>query len=151
MEREFKKLVEEFELANHYKDIACDILKKIETDNTDKNLYSLFYLSIEESISYFCDAIHNELDLSIKDFDNFNFSEKCKLLQNSDSIKNIIQSEINSGGFLFDLENSKKNLLQVPDLNIIASSASNDLNNLHSTLNRYNRFCSLLRKSLIEC
>ena len=114
-------------------------------------MYSLFYLSIEESISYFCDAIHNELDLSIKDFDNFNFSEKCKLLQNSDSIKNIIQSEINSGGFLFDLENSKKNLLQVPDLNIIASSASNDLNNLHSTLNKYNRFCSLLRKSLIEC
>ena len=84
MEREFKKLVEEFELANHYQDIACDILKKIEIDNTDKNLYSLFYLSIEESISYFCDAIHNELDLSIKDFDNFNFSEKCKLLQNSE-------------------------------------------------------------------
>ena len=102
MEREFKKLVEEFELANHYQDIACDILKKIEIDNTDKNLYSLFYLSIEESISYFCDAIHNELDLSIKDFDNFNFSEKCKLLQNSDSIKKIIQSEINSGGFLFN-------------------------------------------------
>ena len=89
MEREFKKLVEEFELANHYQDIARDILKKIEIDNTDKNLYSLFYLSIEESISHFCDAIHNELDLSIKDFDNFNFSEKCKLLQNSDSIKNL--------------------------------------------------------------
>ena len=34
MEREFKKLVEEFELANHYQDIACDILKKIEIDSS---------------------------------------------------------------------------------------------------------------------
>ena len=153
MESKLKKLVEFKELSNLYIDLSEDILKNLIFDLSikDKQNQLLFINCIENSISSLADHIHTSFSNQIESINHLNFKYKWVELSKLETIKNIIQKELDNDGMIEMIEDSKKRILLINDDNLISSNKENDLKKFSLILNKYKTFNELLRKILEEC
>ena len=153
MESKLKKLVEFKELSNLYIDLSEDILKNLIFDLSikDKQNQLLFINCIENSISSLADHIHTSFSNQIESINHLNFKYKWVELSKLETIKNIIQKELDNDGMIEMIEDSKKRILSINNNNLISSNKENDLKKFSLILNKYKTFNELLRKILEEC
>ena len=153
VESKFKKLVEFKELSNLYIDLSEDILKNLIFDSSikDKQNQLLFINCIENSISFLADHIHTSFGNQIEPINHLNFKYKWVELSKLETIKNIIQKELDNDGMIEMIEDSKKRILLINNDNLISSNKENDLKKFSLILNKYKTFNELLRKILEEC
>ena len=153
MESKLKKLVEFKELSNLYIDLSEDILKNLIFDSSikDKQNQLLFINCIENSISSLADHLHTSFSNQIESINHLNFKYKWVELSKLETIKNIIQKELDNDGMIEMIEDSKKRILSINDNNLISSNKENDLKKFSLILNKYKTFNELLRKILEEC
>ena len=153
MESKLKKLVEFKELSNLYIDLSEDILKNLIFDSSikDKQNQLLFINCIENSISSLADHIHTSFSNQIESINHLNFKYKWVELSKLETIKNVIQKELDNDGMIEMIEDSKKRILLINDDNLISSNKENDLKKFSLILNKYKTFNELLRKILEEC
>jgi len=145
--------VEFKELSNLYIDLSEDILKNLIFDLSikDKQNQLLFINCIENSISSLADHIHTSFSNQIESINHLNFKYKWVELSKLETIKNIIQKELDNDGMIEMIEDSKKRILLVNNDNLISSNKENDLKKFSLILNKYKTFNELLRKILEEC
>tara|TARA_Y100000739_G_scaffold17964_1_gene14340 strand:- start:66 stop:527 length:462 start_codon:yes stop_codon:yes gene_type:complete len=153
VESKLKKLVEFKELSNLYIDLSEDILKNLIFDSSikDKQNQLLFINCIENSISYLADHLHISFGNQIESINHLNFKYKWVELSKLETIKNVIQKELDNEGMIEMIEDSKKRILSINDDNLISSNKENDLKKFSLILNKYKTFNELLRKILEEC
>ena len=153
MESKLKKLVEFKELSNLYIDLSEDILKNLIFDSSikDKQNQLLFINCIENSISSLADHIHASFSNQRESINHLNFKYKWVELSKLETIKNIIQKELDNDGMIEMIEDSKKRILSINNNNLISSNKENDLKKFSLILNKYKTFNELLRKILEEC
>ena len=153
MESKLKKLVEFKELSNLYIDLSEDILKNLIFDSSikDKQNQLLFINCIENSISFLADHIHSSFSNQIKSINHLNFKHKWVELSKLETIRNVIQKELDNDGMIEMIEDSKKRILSISNDNLISSNKENDLKKFSLILNKYKTFNELLRKILEEC
>ncbi len=153
MESKFKKLVESKELSNLYIDLSEDILKSLTFDSSPKDNQNqlLFINCIENSISYLADHIYNLFSNQIEPINHLNFKYKWIELSKSETIKNVIQKELNNDGMIEMIGDSKMRILSINNDNLISTNKENDLKKFSLILNKYKTFSELLRKILDEC
>ena len=153
MEPKLKKLVEFKELSNLYIDLSEDILKNLIFDSSikDKQNQLLFINCIENSISCLADHIHTSFGNQIESINHLNFKYKWVELSKLETIKNVIQKELDNDGVIEMIEDSKKRILLINNDNLISSNKENDLKKFSLILNKYKTFNELLRKILDEC
>ena len=153
MESKLKKLVEFKELSNLYIDLSEDILKNLIFDLSikDKQNQLLFINCIENSISSLADHIHTSFSNQIESINHLNFKYKWVELSKLETIKNVIQKELDNDGMIEMIEDSKKRILSINNNNLISSNKENDLKKFSLILNKYKTFNELLRKILEEC
>ena len=153
MESKLKKLVEFKELSNLYIDLSEDILEKLIFDSSfkDKQNQLLFINCIENSISFLADHIHSSFSNQIESINHLNFKYKWVELSKLETIKNVIQKELENDGMIEMIEDSKKRILSINNDNLISSNKENDLKKFSLILNKYKTFNELLRKILEEC
>ena len=153
MESKLKKLVEFKELSNLYIDLSEDILKNLIFDSSikDKQNQLLFINCIENSISSLADHIHTSFSNQIESINHLNFKYKWVELSKLETIKNIIQKELDNDGMIEMIEDSKKRILSINNDNLISTNKENDLKKYSLILNKYKTFDELLRKILEEC
>ena len=153
MESKLKKLVEFKELSNLYIDLSEDILEKLIFDSSfkDKQNQLLFINCIENSISFLADHIHSSFSNQIESINHLNFKYKWVGLSKLETIKNVIQKELENDGMIEMIEDSKKRILSINNDNLISSNKENDLKKFSLILNKYKTFNELLRKILEEC
>ena len=153
MESKLKKLVEFKELSNLYIDLSEDILKNLIFDSSikDKQNQLLFINCIENSISSLADHIHTSFSNQIESINHLNFKYKWVELSKLETIKNVIQKELDNDGMIEMIEDSKKRILSINNNNLISSNKENDLKKFSLILNKYKTFNELLRKILEEC
>ena len=153
MESKLKKLVEFKELSNLYIDLSEDILKNLIFDLSikDKQNQLLFINCIENSISSLADHIHTSFSNQIESINHLNFKYKWVELSKLETIKNVIQKELDNDGIIEMIEDSKKRILSINNDNLISSNKENDLKKFSLILNKYKTFNELLRKILEEC
>ena len=153
VESKLKKLVEFKELSNLYIDLSEDILKNLIFDSSikDKQNQLLFINCIENSISYLADHLHTSFGNQIESINHLNFKYKWVELSKLETIKNVIQKELDNDGMIEMIEDSKKRILSINNNNLISSNKENDLKKFSLILNKYKTFNELLRKILEEC
>ena len=153
MESKLKKLVEFKELSNLYIDLSEDILKNLIFDSSikDKQNQLLFINCIENSISSLADHIHTSFSNQIESINHLNFKYKWVELSKLETIKNVIQKELDNDGMIEMIEDSKKRILSINNDNLISTNKENDLKKFSLILNKYKTFIELLRKILEEC
>jgi len=153
VEPKLKKLVEFKELSNLYIDLSEDILEKLIFDSSfkDKQNQLLFINCIENSISFLADHIHTSFSNQIESINHLNFKYKWIELSKLETIKNVIQKELDNDGMIEMIEDSKKRILSINNDNLISSNKENDLKKFSLILNKYKTFNELLRKILEEC
>jgi len=153
VESKLKKLVEFKELSNLYIDLSEDILEKLIFDSSfkDKQNQLLFINCIENSISFLADHIHSSFSNQIESINHLNFKYKWVELSKLETIKNVIQKELENDGMIEMIEDSKKRILSINNDNLISSNKENDLKKFSLILNKYKTFNELLRKILEEC
>jgi len=153
VESKLKKLVEFKELSNLYIDLSEDILKNLIFDSSikDKQNQLLFINCIENSISSLADHIHTSFSNQIESINHLNFKYKWVELSKLETIKNVIQKELDNDGMIEMIEDSKKRILSINNDNLISSNKENDLKKFSLILNKYKTFIELLRKILEEC
>jgi len=153
VESKLKKLVEFKELSNLYIDLSEDILKNLIFDSSikDKQNQLLFINCIENSISSLADHLHTSFSNQIESINHLNFKYKWVELSKLETIKNIIQKELDNDGMIEMIEDSKKRILSMNNNNLISSNKENDLKKFSLILNKYKTFNELLRKILEEC
>jgi hypothetical protein len=153
VESKLKKLVEFKELSNLYIDLSEDILKNLIFDSSikDKQNQLLFINCIENSISFLADHIHTSFSNQIESINHLNFKYKWVELSKLETIKNVIQKELDNDGMIEMIEDSKKRILSINNNNFISSNKENDLKKFSLILNKYKTFNELLRKILEEC
>ena len=153
MESKLKKLVEFKELSNLYIDLSEDILEKLIFDSSfkDKQNQLLFINCIENSISFLADHIHSSFSNQIESINHLNFKYKWVELSKLETIKNVIQKELENDGMIEMIEDSKKRILSINNDNLISTNKENDLKKFSLILNKYKTFNELLRKILEEC
>ena len=141
------------ELSNLYIDLSEDILKNLIFDLSikDKQNQLLFINCIENSISSLADHIHTSFSNQIESINHLNFKYKWVELSKLETIKNIIQKELDNDGMIEMIEDSKKRILSINNDNLISSNKENDLKKFSLILNKYKTFDELLRKILEEC
>ncbi len=141
------------ELSNLYIDLSEDILKNLIFDSSikDKQNQLLFINCIENSISSLADHIHTSFSNQIESINHLNFKYKWVELSKLETIKNVIQKELDNDGMIEMIEDSKKRILLINDDNLISSNKENDLKKFSLILNKYKTFNELLRKILEEC
>ena len=141
------------ELSNLYIDLSEDILKNLIFDSSikDKQNQLLFINCIENSISSLADHIHTSFSNQIESINHLNFKYKWVELSKLETIKNIIQKELDNDGMIEMIEDSKKRILAINNNNLISSNKENDLKKFSLILNKYKTFNQLLRKILEEC
>jgi len=145
--------VEFKELSNLYIDLSEDILKNLIFDSSikDKQNQLLFINCIENSISSLADHIHTSFSNQIESINHLNFKYKWVELSKLETIKNVIQKELDNDGIIEMIEDSKKRILSINNDNLISSNKENDLKKFSLILNKYKTFNELLRKILEEC
>tara|TARA_B100000035_G_scaffold212813_1_gene182336 strand:+ start:1401 stop:1838 length:438 start_codon:yes stop_codon:yes gene_type:complete len=145
--------VEFKELSNLYIDLSEDILKNLIFDSSikDKQNQLLFINCIENSISSLADHIHTSFSNQIESINHLNFKYKWVELSKLETIKNVIQKELDNDGMIEMIEDSKKRILSINNDNLISSNKENDLKKFSLILNKYKTFIELLRKILEEC
>jgi len=145
--------VEFKELSNLYIDLSEDILEKLIFDSSfkDKQNQLLFINCIENSISFLADHIHSSFSNQIESINHLNFKYKWVGLSKLETIKNVIQKELENDGMIEMIEDSKKRILSINNDNLISSNKENDLKKFSLILNKYKTFNELLRKILEEC
>ena len=141
------------ELSNLYIDLSEDILKNLIFDLSikDKQNQLLFINCIENSISSLADHIHTSFSNQIESINHLNFKYKWVELSKLETIKNVIQKELDNDGMIEMIEDSKKRILLINNDNLISSNKENDLKKFSLILNKYKTFNELLRKILEEC
>ena len=141
------------ELSNLYIDLSEDILKNLIFDSSikDKQNQLLFINCIENSISFLADHIHTSFSNQIESINHLNFKYKWVELSKLETIKNVIQKELDNDGMIEMIEDSKKRILSINNDNLISSNKENDLKKFSLILNKYKTFNELLRKILEEC
>ena len=141
------------ELSNLYIDLSEDILKNLIFDSSikDKQNQLLFINCIENSISSLADHIHTSFSNQIESINHLNFKYKWVELSKFETIKNVIQKELDNDGMIEMIEDSKKRILLINNDNLISSNKENDLKKFSLILNKYKTFNELLRKILEEC
>ena len=141
------------ELSNLYIDLSEDILKNLIFDSSikDKQNQLLFINCIENSISFLADHIHTSFGNQIESINHLNFKYKSVELSKLETIKNVIQKELDNDGMIEMIEDSKKRILLINNDNLISSNKENDLKKFSLILNKYKTFNELLRKILDEC
>ena len=141
------------ELSNLYIDLSEDILEKLIFDSSfkDKQNQLLFINCIENSISFLADHIHTSFSNQIESINHLNFKYKWVELCKLETIKNVIQKELDNDGMIEMIEDSKKRILSINNDNLISSNKENDLKKFSLILNKYKTFNELLRKILEEC
>ena len=141
------------ELSNLYIDLSEDILEKLIFDSSfkDKQNQLLFINCIENSISFLADHIHSSFSNQIESINHLNFKYKWVELSKLETIKNVIQKELENDGMIEMIEDSKKRILSINNDNLISSNKENDLKKFSLILNKYKTFNELLRKILDEC
>ena len=141
------------ELSNLYIDLSEDILEKLIFDSSfkDKQNQLLFINCIENSISFLADHIHSSFSNQIESINHLNFKYKWVELSKLETIKNVIQKELENDGMIEMIEDSKKRILSINNDNLISSNKENDLKKFSLILNKYKTFNELLRKILEEC
>ena len=141
------------ELSNLYIDLSEDILEKLIFDSSfkDKQNQLLFINCIENSISFLADHIHTSFSNQIESINHLNFKYKWIELSKLETIKNVIQKELDNDGMIEMIEDSKKRILSINNDNLISSNKENDLKKFSLILNKYKTFNELLRKILEEC
>ena len=141
------------ELVNLYLDICEGILLKITFDksSSDNANQFLFFLSLEQSLNFLADDILLTTSMDSDSFFFFFTLSKWDFLSNEPSIKNIIKKEQLSEGFLNDLFETQKKLLNPVNDSIIISNDSINLKKFNLILDNYKRFMFLLRKTIEEC
>ena len=141
------------ELSNLYIDLSEDILKNLIFDSSikDKQNQLLFINCIENSISSLADHLHTSFSNQIESINHLNFKYKWVELSKLETIKNIIQKELDNDGMIEMIEDSKKRILSINNDNLISSNKENDLKKFSLILNKYKTFNELLRKILEEC
>ena len=141
------------ELSNLYIDLSEDILKNLIFDSSikDKQNQLLFINCIENSISYLADHLYTSFGNQIESINHLNFKYKWVELSKLETIKNVIQKELDNDGMIEMIEDSKKRILLINDDNLISSNKENDLKKFSLILNKYKTFNELLRKILEEC
>ena len=141
------------ELSNLYIDLSEDILKNLIFDSSikDKQNQLLFINSIENSISYLAEHLHTSFSNQIESINHLNFKYKWVELSKLETIKNVIQKELDNDGMIEMIEESKKRILSINNDNLISSNKENDLKKFSLILNKYKTFNELLRKILEEC
>ena len=141
------------ELSNLYIDLSEDILKNLIFDSSikDKQNQLLFINCIENSISSLADHIHTSFSNQIESINHLNFKYKWVELSKLETIKNVIQKELDNDGMIEMIEDSKKRILLINNDNLISSNKENDLKKFSLILNKYKTFNELLRKILEEC
>ena len=124
MESKLKKLVEFKELSNLYIDLSEDILKNLIFDSSikDKQNQLLFINCIENSISFLADHLHTSFSNQIESINHLNFKYKWVELSKLETIKNIIQKELDNDGIIEMIEDSKKRILSINNNNLISSN-----------------------------
>jgi len=153
VESKLKKLVEFKELSNLYIDLSEDILKNLIFDSSikDKQNQLLFINCIENSISFLADHIHTSFDNQIESINHLNFKYKWVELSKLETIKNVIQKELDHDGMIEMIDDSKMRILSINNDNLISTNKENDLKKFSLILNKYKTFNELLRKILEEC
>ena len=141
------------ELVNLYLDICEGILIKITFDksSSDNANQFLFFLSLEQSLNFLADDILSTTSMDSASFSSLNTLSKWDFLSNEPAIKNIIIKEQLSEGFLYDLFETQKKLLNPVNDSIIISNDSINLKKFNLILDNYKRFMFLLRKTIEEC
>ena len=141
------------ELVNLYLDICEGILIKITFDksSSDNANQFLFFLSLEQSLNFLADDILSTTSMDLASFSSLNTLSKWDFLSNEPAIKNIIIKEQLSEGFLYDLFETQKKLLNPVNDSIIISNDSINLKKFNLILDNYKRFMFLLRKTIEEC
>ena len=141
------------ELSNLYIDLSEDILKNLIFDSSikDKQNQLLFINCIENSISSLADHIHTSFSNQIESINHLNFKYKWVELSKLETIKNVIQKELDNDGMIEMIEDSKKRILSINNDNLISTNKENDLKKFSLILNKYKTFIELLRKILEEC
>ena len=141
------------ELSNLYVDLSEDILKNLIFDSSikDKQNQLLFINCIENSISYLADHLYTSFGNQIESINHLNFKYKWVELCKLETIKNVIQKELDNDGMIEMIEDSKKRILSINNDNLISSNKENDLKKFSLILNKYKTFNELLRKILEEC
>lgn len=141
------------ELVNLYLDICEGILLKITFDksSSDNANQFLFFLSLEQSLNFLADDILSSTSMDSASFSSLNTLSKWDFLSNEPAIKNIIIKEQLSEGFLYDLFETQKKLLNPVNDSIIISNDSINLKKFNLILDNYKRFMFLLRKTIEEC
>lgn len=141
------------ELVNLYLDICEGILLKITFDksSSDNANQFLFFLSLEQSLNFLADDILSTTSMDLASFSSLNTLSKWDFLSNEPAIKNIIIKEQLSEGFLYDLFETQKKLLNPVNDSIIISNDSINLKKFNLILDNYKRFMFLLRKTIEEC
>ena len=141
------------ELVNLYLDICEGILLKITFDksSSDNANQFLFFLSLEQSLNFLADDILSTTSMDSASFSSLNTLSKWDFLSNEPAIKNIIMKEQLSEGFLNDLFETQKKLLNPVNDSIIISNDSINLKKFNLILDNYKRFMFLLRKTIEEC
>ena len=141
------------ELSNLYIDLSEDILEKLIFDSSfkDKQNQLLFINCIENSISFLADHIHSSFSNQIESINHLNYKYKWVELSKLETIKNVIQKELDNDGMIEMIEDSKKRILLINNDNLISSNKENDLKKFSLILNKYKTFNELLRKILEEC
>ena len=141
------------ELVNLYLDICEGILIKITFDksSSDNANQFLFFLSLEQSLNFLADDILSSTSMDSASFSSLNTLSKWDFLSNEPAIKNIIIKEQLSEGFLYDLFETQKKLLNPVNDSIIISNDSINLKKFNLILDNYKRFMFLLRKTIEEC
>jgi len=141
------------ELVNLYLDICEGILLKITFDksSSDNANQFLFFLSLEQSLNFLADDILSTTSMDSASFSSLNTLSKWDFLSNEPAIKNIIIKEQLSEGFLYDLFETQKKLLNPVNDSIIISNDSINLKKFNLILDNYKRFMFLLRKTIEEC
>ena len=141
------------ELSNLYIDLSEDILKNLIFDSSieDKQSQLLFINCVENSISFLADHIHTSFGNQIESINHLNFKYKWVELSKLETLKNVIQKELDNDGMIEMIEDSKKRILLINNDNLISSNKENDLKKFSLILNKYKTFNELLRKILEEC
>ena len=76
---------------------------------------------------------------------------KRQELSKLETIKNVIQKELDHDGMIEMIDDSKMRILTINKDNLISTNKENDLKKFSLILNKYNTFSELLRKILDEC
>jgi hypothetical protein len=148
MERAIKEIATSAELANHYQDIAKNLLDQINLNNQNY----LFLISLEKSLSYFADEIFEKTQSADSNLIiNLSCKAKWESLSENTAIKNIIIPEIATGGVIEQINFYQSSLITPKRDDLISTDSLIDLKKLNELLNRTYRWISLLRKNLDEC